>query len=117
DTDCAALLMLAREVHAHEYKVAFTGEGAAEWLGGYPWYKVHRLAALLDFIPGLKLSQLCRRVYLKLSGAPRFPWSLACRNQDAVAGHNAWLDIYGLMSMSKLRLFSRRMLELCLEDI
>src|SRR5207253_6617229 len=44
-------------------------------------------------------------------------WSLVRRNQEATAGHNAWLDIYGLMSMSKLRLFSPQMLELCLEDI
>jgi asparagine synthase (glutamine-hydrolysing) len=117
DTACAALLMLAREVHAHEYKVALTGEGADEWLAGYPWYKAHRLMGLLDFIPGLKLSQLCRRAYLRLSGAPRFPWSLASRNQEAVAGNNPWLDIYGLMSMSKLRLFSPRMLELCLADV
>ena len=117
DTACAALLMLAHEVHAQGYKVALTGEGADEWLAGYPWYKVHRLVGLLDFIPGLKLSPLCRRAYLRLSGAPRFPWSLACRNQEAVGGPNAWLDIYGLMSMSKLRLFSPQMLELCLEDI
>jgi len=117
DTACAALLMLAREVHAQGYKVALTGEGADEWLAGYPWYKVDRLVGLLDFIPGLKLSQLCRRAYVRLTGAPRFPWSLVRRNQEATAGHNAWLDIYGLMSMSKLRLFSPRMLELCLQDI
>jgi asparagine synthase (glutamine-hydrolysing) len=117
DTACAALLMLAHEVHAQGYKVAVTGEGADEWLAGYPWYKVHRLAGLLDFIPGLKLSQLGRRAYLRLSGAPRFPWSLACRNQKAIGGPNAWLDIYGLMSMSKLRLFSTQMLERCLEDV
>ena len=34
DTACAALLMLAREVHRHGYKVALTGEGADEWLAG-----------------------------------------------------------------------------------
>jgi asparagine synthase (glutamine-hydrolysing) len=117
DTACAALLMLAREVHAQGYKVALTGEGADEWLAGYPWYKVDRLVGLLDFIPGLKLSQLCRRAYLRLTGAPRFPWSLVRRNQEATGGHNAWLDIYGLMSMSKLRLFSRQMLEFSLEDV
>src|SRR5262249_29662360 len=37
DTSCAALLLLAREVHARGYKVALTGEGADEWLAGYPW--------------------------------------------------------------------------------
>src|SRR5262245_9076602 len=33
DTSCAALLLLAREVHRQGFKVALTGEGADEWLG------------------------------------------------------------------------------------
>jgi asparagine synthase (glutamine-hydrolysing) len=117
DTACAALLMLAREVHNQGYKVALTGEGADEWLAGYPWYKVHRLLGALDFIPGLRLSQLSRRAYLRITGAPRFPWELARRNEAALGGPNAWLDVYGLMSMSKLRFFSRQMLEQSLEDV
>jgi asparagine synthase (glutamine-hydrolysing) len=111
DTACAALLMLARDVNVKGYKVTLTGEGADEWLAGYPWYKVHRLLGLLDVIPGLRLSQLSRRAYLRLTGAPQFPWSLARRLQSATGGHNAWLDVYGLMSMSKLRFYSRRMHE------
>ena len=111
DTACAALLLLAREVHAQGYKVALTGEGADEWLAGYPWYKVHRLLGFLDVIPGLRLSQWARRAYLRLSRAPRFPWAVARRVQQATGGHNAWLDIYGLMGMSKLRFFSRQMHE------
>jgi asparagine synthase (glutamine-hydrolysing) len=31
--------------------------------------------------------------------------------QDLVGGHNGWLDIYGLMSMSKLRFFSSELRE------
>ena len=111
DTACAALLALAREVNAEGYKVALTGEGADEWLAGYPWYKVHRLLSLLDVIPGLRLSQLSRRAYLRFTRAPQFPWSLARRVQAATGGHNAWLDVYGLMSMSKLRFYSRQMHE------
>jgi asparagine synthase (glutamine-hydrolysing) len=109
DTACAALLLLAREVHSQGYKVALTGEGADEWLAGYPWYKVHRLLSFLDVIPGLQLSQLSRRAYLRLTGAPRFPWSVARRLQAVTGGHNAFMDIYGLMSMSKLRFYSRQM--------
>jgi asparagine synthase (glutamine-hydrolysing) len=109
DTSCAALLLLAREVHARGYKVALTGEGADEWLAGYPWHKVNRVLGLLDCIPGLPLSQLARRAFLRVTGAPRFPWQLTQRAQNAVAGHNGWLDIYGLMSMSKLRFFSPAM--------
>jgi asparagine synthase (glutamine-hydrolysing) len=107
DTSCAALLMLARKVHEHGYKVALTGEGADEWLAGYPWYKVHRLLGLLDVVPGLSL--LARRAYLRLTRSPRFPWSVARRIHEAIGGPNAWLDIYGLFGASKLRFFSRDM--------
>ncbi len=111
DTSCAALLMLAREVHARGYKVALTGEGADEWLAGYPWYKIQKLWSYLDVIPGMRLSPLARRAYLRLMGAPRFPWALARRTEDALAGDNAWLNIYGLMSLSKLRFFSPALME------
>jgi asparagine synthase (glutamine-hydrolysing) len=106
DTACAALLLLAREVHARGYKVALTGEGADEWLAGYPWYKVHKLLGLLDVVPGLPLSQLVRRAYLRMTGAPHFPWAKARRNLEAIGGSNAWLDVYGLISTAKLRFFS-----------
>jgi asparagine synthase (glutamine-hydrolysing) len=112
DTSCAALLMLAREVHGRGYKVALTGEGADEWLAGYPWHKLNRLLGCLDVVPGLPLSQLARRLYLRLSGAPRASWGYMRRAQDAVGGHNGWLDIYGLMSLSKLRFFSPALREM-----
>src|SRR5262249_46522654 len=56
DTSCAALLLLAREVHRRGYKVALTGEGSDEWLAGYPWHKLNRALGYLDFT-GLPLSQ------------------------------------------------------------
>jgi asparagine synthase (glutamine-hydrolysing) len=111
DTSCAALLLLAREVHRRGFKVALTGEGADEWLAGYPWHKLNRALGLLDFIPRLPLSQLARRAFVRLSGAPRIPWNNVRRSQAAVGGHNGWLDIYGLMSMSKLRFFSAQLKE------
>jgi asparagine synthase (glutamine-hydrolysing) len=111
DTSCAALLLLAREVHARGYKVALTGEGADEWLAGYPWHKVNRVLSWLDFLPGVHLSQWARRAFVRLSGAPSFPWSWTKRVQEIVGGQNGWLDIYGLMSMSKLRFFSRQLRE------
>jgi asparagine synthase (glutamine-hydrolysing) len=110
DTSCAALLMLAREVHARGYKVALTGEGADEWLAGYPWHKLNRALASLDWT-GLPISQWLRRVFLKVTAAPRFPWGTIRRAQEAVGGHNGWLDVYGLMSMAKLRFFSPWMRE------
>jgi len=36
---------------------------------------------------------------------------MARRNQQAVGGHNGWLDMYGLMAISKLRFYSRPMME------
>jgi asparagine synthase (glutamine-hydrolysing) len=80
-------------------------------LAGYPWYKVHKLTSLLDVIPGLPVSQYLRRGFLWLTGAPRFPWSMARRNQETVGGHNGWLDMYGLMAMAKLRFYSREMID------
>ncbi|HEV3083757.1 MAG TPA: asparagine synthase (glutamine-hydrolyzing) [Gemmataceae bacterium] len=106
DTACAALLLLARDVHAHGYKVALTGEGADEWLAGYPWFKAHWLLSLLDVVPGVPLSALARRAYTRLMGAPRSTWNHYRRAQRAVGGANAWLDVYSLMTMSRLRFFT-----------
>jgi asparagine synthase (glutamine-hydrolysing) len=111
DTSCAALLLLAQEVHARGYKVALTGEGADEWLAGYPWHKLNRVLGYLDFIPKLPLSQLIRRAFVRLTGAPRFPEGVIARSQAAVGGHNGWLDVYALMGMAKLRFFSPMLLK------
>lgn len=111
DTACAALLTLARSVHAHGFKVALTGEGSDEWLAGYPWFKLHRLASALDIIPGLQLSQRVRRAGLLAMGLPRYSWPIVRRNAAAVGGYNAWLDVYGLMSLSRLMFFSEEMKE------
>jgi asparagine synthase (glutamine-hydrolysing) len=117
DTSCAALLLLAQQVHASGYKVALTGEGSDEWLAGYPWYKVHRLLGALDVIPGLPLSMSARRLFLRLSGAPLFPHATVARTLQAVAGTNPWLDIYGLVSIAKLRFFSPALRQTMVEDI
>jgi asparagine synthase (glutamine-hydrolysing) len=112
DTSCAALLMLAERVHAEGYKVALTGEGADEWFAGYPWYKVFKLLKLLDVIPGLPISQYLRRGYMWFTGTAAYSSRRIKAAQHAIGGHNAWLDIYGLMSLNKLRFFNPRMMEL-----
>jgi asparagine synthase (glutamine-hydrolysing) len=109
DTSCAALLLLAREVHERGFKVALTGEGSDEWLAGYPWHKVNRYLGYLDFIPKLRLSQLARRVAMRLSGSSRQPQTILERSQAAVGGHNGWLDLYGIMSQSKALFYSEEM--------
>ena len=111
DTACASLLMLARSVHSHGYKVALTGEGADEWLAGYPWYKVQRLLDWLDIVPGVPLSRAVARTYMRLTGAPPIPWEAVQRVQQVIGGSNAWLNIYGLFGSSKVRFFSAAMWE------
>ncbi len=111
DTSCTALLLLARAVHAHGYKVALTGEGADEWLAGYPWFKVDRLLGFLDMVPGLHLSQLARRAFLWLNGAPKMNWGLVRKVHEVAGGHSAWMDFYSLVSLNKLRFFSPAVLE------
>jgi asparagine synthase (glutamine-hydrolysing) len=117
DTACAALLRLAQKVHAHGYKVALSGEGADDWLASYPWYKLHRLFGVLDFIPGLPLSGLLRQGFLRLTGAPRFPAKVVRHIQNLVGGHNGWLDAYGVMSMSKLRFYSDAMRQVMADNL
>ena len=109
DTSCAALLLLAKEVHRQGFKVALTGEGADEWLAGYPWHKVNRALGYLD-VMGLPVSQWLRRGAIWASGSALAPDGFR-RAQDAVGGHNGWHDIHGLVSLSKARFYSREMKE------
>jgi asparagine synthase (glutamine-hydrolysing) len=106
DTACAAMVALAKSVHAHGYKVALTGEGSDEFLAGYPWFKLNRVFEAINIIPGLWLSQRLRRFLLRMTGLPRYPWPELLRNCKAVGGYGPWLDVYGLMSLSRLMFFS-----------
>ena len=117
DTSCAALLLLSQEVHRQGYKVALSGDGADEWLAGYPWYKVHKLLSYLDCIPGVRLSDRVRRLFLKWGGSPVFPAEVFQRTRDAVGGPNPWLDIYGLVSLSKLRFFGPALREIMAHNL
>ena len=112
DTSCAALLMLSRAVHDRGYKVVLTGEGSDEWLAGYPWHKIHKMTRFMDLIPGMPMSHKLRDLVMFLGRGPRYPVSQRRSIRDSVGGHNGWLDMYGIVSMSKLRLFSPDMLEL-----
>jgi asparagine synthase (glutamine-hydrolysing) len=106
DTSCAALLMLARRVHDCGQKVVLTGEGADEWLAGYPWYKIDKLLNRLDLIPGLRLSNLARRTYLRLNHVPQYPAGFRDHLEASVGGPNAWIDSYGVLALSKLRFYA-----------
>jgi asparagine synthase (glutamine-hydrolysing) len=109
DTSCAALLLLARRVHTNGQKVVLTGEGADEWLIGYPWYKAANLLDYLDVIPGMPLSDLARRSYLRLNKVPQYPHEFRQSIEQTLGGKNAWIDAYGLLSLAKLRFYSESM--------
>ena len=111
DTSCAALLQLAQRVHACGQKVVLTGEGADEWLAGYPWYKAAKLLGYLDLIPGLRLSDLARRTYLGFNHVPQYPAEARHRLEESVGGPNAWIDAYGMLALSKLRFYAAPMRE------
>lgn len=112
DTSCAALLKLARKVHECGQKVVLTGEGADEWLAGYPWYKIAKVLGALDAIPGVRLSDKARRAFLRLSKVPQYPTEYRQGLEAAVGGPNAWIDSYGVLALSKLRFYAAPMREL-----
>ena len=89
DTACAALLQLSGRVHTCGQKVVLTGEGADEWLVGYPWYKAAKLMGYLDLIPGLGLSNVARNVYLHVNKVPHFPNAWRREVENSVGGPNA----------------------------
>ncbi|MDZ4286646.1 MAG: asparagine synthase (glutamine-hydrolyzing) [Prosthecobacter sp.] len=109
DTSCAALLQLAQKVHACGQKVVLTGEGADEWLVGYPWYKAAKLLGYLDILPGVRLSDRARRAFLRLNKVPQYPSAFRRRTEAHVGGPNAWIDSYGLLGLSKLRFYGEPM--------
>jgi len=112
DTACAALLQLSGRVHSCGQKVVLTGEGADEWLVGYPWYKAAKLIGYLDLMPGVGLSNLARSAYLRANKVPHFPNAWRREVENSVGGPNAWIDAYGLLAISKLRFYSEPMREM-----
>lgn len=109
DTSCAALLMLARRVHSNGQKVVLTGEGADEWLAGYPWYKIAKASAALDSIPGLRWSNVAVRAYFRMKKVPIHARGFREGLERSVGGPNAWVDSFGVLSLSKLRLYGEAM--------
>jgi len=101
DTAAAATLLLAREVHRHGYKVALAGEGSDEWLGGYPWHKVHRLIGISDAIPGVHLSRAVRAVLCRIVGVPERGRRAILDAETRLGHHSAFHDVYGLMTASR----------------
>src|SRR5207253_2961428 len=87
------------------------GEGADEWIAGYSWFKVNRLTGFLDRVPGVPVGAYLRKAFLALTGQPSFPISVVRKAQALLGGPNGWLDVYGMMSLNKLRFFRPELLE------
>ena len=111
DTSCTALLLLARAVHRHGYKVALTGEGSDEWLAGYAWFKVHRMFSWLDVVPGVPLSRWTRGGLGRLMGVPSAASNYLRRIDRNLGYHSAFQDIYSIMALSRFRFYSPQTLE------
>jgi asparagine synthase (glutamine-hydrolysing) len=107
DTACSALYCLAQEVRAHGYKVALTGEGADDWLAGYPWFKTGKLLGALDF-GKFSLGNWLRRLALARN-SPGAKWSQFQQVQNRLGGPNGFADLYGMVSLSRHRFYSQAM--------
>jgi asparagine synthase (glutamine-hydrolysing) len=108
DTCCSALLLLAEEVHRQGFKVALSGQGSDEALAGYPWFKLNQLMRPFD-VAGFPAGNLLRHGVLAALGLPRNTRSFDRRIYDAVAGSNAWLGLYALVSAGKARVYGPRL--------
>jgi len=109
ETSAAALLHLAETVHERGGRVVLTGEGADEWQAGYPWFRIERLLNFLDVIPGVRLSRLGFRSYVRRVHSRQYPWTRARRDYEAAGGGNAWLFPYILLSVAQHRFFSKEL--------
>src|SRR5262249_30891613 len=110
DPSCGALLLLAERAVAEGHRAALSGDGADDLFAGYPWFRTDRLLGLLDWLPGVRPSQALRRLYPPAPAPPRRPprRNLA-RIHALVGGHHAWLDVWGLIALSKFRFYGPAM--------
>ncbi len=111
DVSASALMQLAEGAKAGGHQVVITGEGADELQAGYPWFRIQRRLDSLDRLPGLPISGVGFRAYVRLVHSRKLPWWFVRRSFNAVGGKNAWLLAYMLMAAAKYQFFSRDTLE------
>jgi asparagine synthase (glutamine-hydrolysing) len=109
DTSCTGLLLLARSVHQHGYKVALTGEGSDEWLAGYPWFHINKMLGVFDRFPGMNGGGNVRRVLGRALGLPRASGDYLDRVREVLGHNSAFQDLYALVSLSRERYYSKEM--------
>ena len=109
DTPCAALLLLAREVHTRGYKVVLSGEGADETMAGYPWFKSDALARILNVVPGFALGRWVRRAALRWVGGEAFDAAVLERAERDVGNHTGFHDLYAFAGLARGMFYGERM--------
>ena len=105
DSSAACLMRLAQAVHAQDYKVVLTGEGADEALAGYAWFKTQKIRDMLNWGP----------VPVVLKGAPNLALASigGMTHRPNLLGINgtrtAQQDVYDFMGQARSRLYSAAM--------
>jgi asparagine synthase (glutamine-hydrolysing) len=107
DTSCAGLLLLARAVHQHGYKVALTGEGSDEWLAGYGWFKINKLIGMLDRASGIRAGSNLRPLAGWALGVPQKSMDYIAHIEKTLGHHAAFQELYGFFSLSRERYYSK----------
>jgi asparagine synthase (glutamine-hydrolysing) len=110
DVSASALLQLAECARTGGHHIVLTGEGADELQAGYPWFRIQQRLDRLDRVPGLPLSEIGFRAYVRLAHSRKLPWWFVRRSYAAAGGKNAWLLAYMLMAAAKYEFFSRDLL-------
>src|SRR5262249_56514870 len=64
---------------------------------------------VLDGLAGLPIGQWLRRGFFRWQGGSAFAWANVRRMQQALGGHHAWLDLYGVFSLCKPALYGPRL--------
>jgi asparagine synthase (glutamine-hydrolysing) len=105
DSSAACLMRLARAVHAQDYKVVLTGEGADEALAGYAWFKTQKIRDILNWGPVPVVLKGARNLALASIGGTTHRPDLLGINGTRTAQQ----DVYDFMGQARSRLYSAAM--------
>ncbi len=107
DTTCTCMLLQARAVREHGYKVALSGEGADEAFAGYAWFKTDRLRHVWESAIGLWPE------VINWALRPSMPWLPNLRQVAAVREKFGCMpaqgDVHNLMAAGRRGFYSNGM--------
>lgn len=115
DLSCVALMKQAKSISTDGFRVVLSGEGADEWLAGYPWHKLSRFLSLtiptLLSLEGDGTQGLLNKTILTLMGCDSRSQNLSSTRIksmiDNVGGVNGWILAHAFVASSVLRFFNR----------